>query len=903
MTICLAKEVVILKTKEPYCSSKRIVVLERRTLVGISLACIIRRSCFPFIIFLFINCVCFSQEERLESNLDINYSDSEYIKQVEKSIRALDFSEDTSKISTFEIILDSIWRHRSIQNRVRLRLAFGIFGKRLYDARFINRSIPQLERAKYFMDKPDKYTSYLEHALGLAYSITGDMDKSTENHLLNLEYLRTANDSRKLARVYNYLGRNCFLIGDTLRSYEYFEEGLVTAEDDRDIWLDITLYYIEALIKFGEFDQARTKLFEASFEEDSEIPHGDYFANWARFYESCGDLSSAIDCMGIAINEKIKEEGSMYNRYVAKFFLQLGELYLAKKECDLVRSHAIRGIQCIVPELDSTKTLLPEKESIYLENTFIDLFYLYANSGMCDARSSQLTDELYETCMLAIDHGLHVNRGLRETFVMAKSKEINISYHKSLVNTGVVLTYLKYEENPSPRLVQNARNLFDVSKSMLFNESALEKRSFASLTGDEKESLVNMSHEIDSLNRLYDNNDIAHVQLKYLIDLEETRTKLLNFRNFNERSSEINTPFIEYNVGGEHVHALYYFNTSLKLIYCGRTDTLNKLVSMYRRYLNEPPDGVSFEENEFRNLSIRLFDFLFGDIPKLPSSFVVIPDGVIHNVNFDVLIPDIQGDYLLLDHQVDYVHHSALLKNPTTVEHRELPMLLCAPVYFKGVSAPVVKERGSLYPLAHNKSECEEIQEILTHNNTDFVIRLSRNWVDQLNNYNSFHFAGHSIVDGRTAFLAMTEKENDRIFASSIAGIRLDLDLITLSACESGVGMQIEGEGVASLGRAFAMAGVDHVIQSLWLANDQSTKKLMVEFYRSLADKYSFSSALHQAKINFLRSASPEFRHPYYWASFIHYGIGGEERGNKTFWYVLILGLLVILLLFKIRMK
>jgi CHAT domain-containing protein len=94
--------------------------------------------------------------------------------------------------------------------------------------------------------------------------------------------------------------------------------------------------------------------------------------------------------------------------------------------------------------------------------------------------------------------------------------------------------------------------------------------------------------------------------------------------------------------------------------------------------------------------------------------------------------------------------------------------------------------------------------------------------------------------------------------------------VVTLSACETGVGEVKNGEGVYGLRRAFFEAGAETLVMSLWPVSDSVTRKLMTAYYSGLKDGLGRGEALRKAQLAMLKRK--ERRHPYYWASFIQAG-------------------------------
>jgi CHAT domain-containing protein len=113
---------------------------------------------------------------------------------------------------------------------------------------------------------------------------------------------------------------------------------------------------------------------------------------------------------------------------------------------------------------------------------------------------------------------------------------------------------------------------------------------------------------------------------------------------------------------------------------------------------------------------------------------------------------------------------------------------------------------------------------------------------------------------------------NDGILtALETAGLDLwGTKLVTLSACETGVGAVENGEGVYGLRRALVLAGAESQVMSLWRVNDQATRELMVGYYKRLAAGEGRGEALRQVQLAIL--SDERYRHPYFWAGFIQSG-------------------------------
>jgi CHAT domain-containing protein len=113
--------------------------------------------------------------------------------------------------------------------------------------------------------------------------------------------------------------------------------------------------------------------------------------------------------------------------------------------------------------------------------------------------------------------------------------------------------------------------------------------------------------------------------------------------------------------------------------------------------------------------------------------------------------------------------------------------------------------------------------------------------------------------------------EDGYLNVEEVALLRLKADLVTLSACETGLGNVVKGDGVIGLTRAFLVAGANGVGVTLRVVDDLATKEFMVRVY-GLVEKegIGFGEAMTQVKREFIRSR--EFSDPYYWSPFVMYG-------------------------------
>jgi len=161
-----------------------------------------------------------------------------------------------------------------------------------------------------------------------------------------------------------------------------------------------------------------------------------------------------------------------------------------------------------------------------------------------------------------------------------------------------------------------------------------------------------------------------------------------------------------------------------------------------------------------------------------------------------------------------------------------------------------------------------------------------------LRQYATLHFAVHGLLDRAApelSSLVLTRSEPGPVptprgrlpdrTAAEVLGLQLDSDLVTLSACQTGLGRIAVGEGVVGLVRAFLFAGGRKVLASLWDVGDTATAVFMMELYRRYRQSRDLVAALSSVKRDFLRgrpfetpSGSQRSEAPFYWAAFVLHG-------------------------------
>jgi len=323
------------------------------------------------------------------------------------------------------------------------------------------------------------------------------------------------------------------------------------------------------------------------------------------------------------------------------------------------------------------------------------------------------------------------------------------------------------------------------------------------------------------------------------------------------------------------------------------------------RYTLPPRDQLEQEATQYRStlkqkktdpaLGQLLYDGLLGGIKELKDKpeLIVVPDGKLHLLPFSALVNS--GQYVVDSHLVTVAPSGTVLN---MLRHRsdqvirdDLPYVgvaawiskappntLLARVH-RAISGP---ERSQLVALPESRHEVETIATNLPKPSTillgDHATETNFKQLP-LSQYNVIHLALHGYVDpeipDRSALVFAPENppRNDGLLqVREIRNLRLNADLVTLSACDTGVG-PVGEEGAENIVNAFFEAGAQSVVSTLWELEDHSTAQLMTSFYEHLGRREGKAEALRQAQLVMLKAGSP----PYFWAGF---QLDGEPSGS-----------------------
>ena len=361
---------------------------------------------------------------------------------------------------------------------------------------------------------------------------------------------------------------------------------------------------------------------------------------------------------------------------------------------------------------------------------------------------------------------------------------------------------------------------------------------------------------------------------------------------------------------------------TLSYVDLGEAEPIDQAVALLRKALSNRSKSVGLHvkpaAQALDQLVMKPVRVLIGNTQHL----LISPDGALNLLPFAALA-DEQGQFLVEKYTLTYLTSGRdLLRLGVKLSSQDPPLVIADPDYATG-EGPHLLGR-TLLPLQRligTQTEGEKLKEIFPNAQLKLKGEASETVLKQVNRPELVHIATHGYFlkdvteespdKQGTRMLTRSEeppinpeklKANNPLLRSwlffaganrggtegndgtmtALEAAQLNLwgtKLVTLSACETGVGETKNGDGVYGLRRALVLAGSEAQMMSLWSVSDQGTRELMVEYYTRLKNGEGRSTALRNTQLKLLKD--PRRQHPFYWASFIQSGEWANLDGKR----------------------
>lgn len=610
---------------------------------------------------------------------------------------------------------------------------------------------------------------------------------------------------------------------------------------------------IDALRGLHRYQEALTLADQALAEIPSPSLKGHYYqilTSRASVYEDLGQWDNAIADFKQALSLATQLD---YWRGVTQVAGELAAAYVHQKNLNAALSSVDEAI-------DANKRIPDElyfvPRDLAIKARILALLGHQDQAGALYRKSALLIDSLLE----------NVPTPFVERLLLTEMGEVYGGYF--------VLECRRHDYDQALRILEEARGRIE-AQALEHHEYAaphaptsaerhLTMLNVALLDTDNPAVRQELSDQVQDTESTPDQRSLASAAIEHPVTLGRLESSLAK-----------NELLVEYVLADPHSYALAVTHTSARAYELGGRTRIEADAKEYRATVRDQRANSALGDALFRELLGPISEF------RDHSTLILVPDGELDLLPFGAVTD--KGVPLIESHTIATSPSAtvfSILENKRAVDaDPPLPYLgVAAWTRETKVEGPIFRlfpgfSGASPGPLPESKTEVEMIASDLPKPSTlllggDATARRFKEL--PLSKFNVLHLALHGYVDpsypDESALIFAPEHNNlkeSMLQVQQIGNLHLEARLVTLSACDTGVG-PVGEEGVDNIVNAFIEAGADSVVSTLWELEDHSTEHLMAEFYSRLGKGESKGEALRDAQ----RELIQEGVKPYYWASF-----------------------------------
>ncbi len=774
---------------------------------------------------------------------------------------------------------------------------------------------------EYLLKEKDTYGQEQNLALANCYSNLGIVYWNSGNKSTALAYHEQAlaikerfldSSDPSIADSYNNIGL-IHLEGEYLKAIQYLNKALkiYTAHYGTNHPKVANCYSNLAFAYSGQnnFNEALQyldlvmQIWESNFEGDH--PNKAFtLSNKGRIWEQKGDLSQALLAQQEALHQYLRIYGEKHPEVANCYFLIANVYQKQNKFLASAENYQASIFANLYSQNSSSLYDLPKLQEYY--NADILLSSLQAKAKAMEALHYEKTlkprDLIHSlACYTTCDELISIIRQLRLTEAdKLRLAAISTDIYDNGIRVAMELSKRTFQKNRYETL---AFEFCERSKSAILLEAINETKA-KSFSGIPEQLLIledSLKNEISILKQKLAESSKNNEQIKKdLFDYQEAYRDFISDLEANY-PSYFNLKYNQSFASVAQISPLLDNQTAVLSYFTGENTISVFVVTSKGLDVHELSKSADFMQQvkSFRNSikysifdayvasSSTLYEQLIPKMNKQITSLILLPDGILGTIPFEALTqPNSETtddyaslSYLMKSYKVSYDYAATLLLDrlKSVKETTSSGILLSAPISF-------LDNDFKMPELPGTREEVKEIRYLFLSADQEPVVKMegaaNENFLksSDLSRFKYIHFATHGIVNESKPelsriFLSPDKVDDGNLYSGEIYSLNINADLVTLSACETGLGQIAKGEGIVGLSRALMYAGAKNLIVSLWQVSDASTALLMIDFYKQhlhYSGNMLFNDDLQKAKLNLLQSK--EYANPYFWAPFILVG-------------------------------
>jgi len=468
-----------------------------------------------------------------------------------------------------------------------------------------------------------------------------------------------------------------------------------------------------------------------------------------------------------------------------------------------------------------------------------------------------------------------------------------LKVYSYLFDYGVNNAVLLYEYYRDPKYLEQAFQISEANRGFSFLEAMHKGQSTENYNVPQellkKESALNIKmqkFEQGNKKDITNSND----WIKLNLELQKLQQKIKKeYPNYFNLQSNLIVPtvkevqkklsaldaVIKFYEGNGKVFTFVISKDSASIYTIENQEEYNRVLSRLIKSISENPLTSNTSSRILKEDSKLIYNWLIKPLDPLlvsKQNIVIIPHKKLNYLPFEVLIKEdtILNDskYFVQNFAISYDYSCTSL-----FSKRNKSASSISP--YHGIAPGIRKDNMT----DESINEIKMAHEIWGGKYSIYKNATRKNVLKGLKKANIVHIAAHSILDtsdiSKFAIILngnKNENKKDSLFIEDIYLSNINSELIILSGCQTADGLLKAGEGVLSLSNAFKYAGAESLTCSLWETENSISTEIITNYIANLKNKQPKDEALQSAKIQFLESADPLLKHPFFWSTFVNIG-------------------------------
>ena len=595
------------------------------------------------------------------------------------------------------------------------------------------------------------------------------------------------------------------------------------------------------------------------------------------------------------------KNNSFTAREVAKMYVDEASIYRFLNDEKKTKILLSKALQTLLPL--QKKMTLTEKNSLYAENTFLNIF-----DGMAEIETNSQKKIDYYNLSFYVSDLIKDNIVSQESLIIQQfddrkrtEKCLQIfwnEYQKTKDNNWIEKAFLFAEKSKNVVLKDksNLKTLLELhpkNKDLVLQnqltsqqETLINKLIRLQITGENPNEIETINSKLASISmELKSYNEKIQKQFK-----KDFKTQI-SISDLFEKIENDKAQLVYFFWGNESV---YKFQIVDKKLTWAQIKIDESFASTLKNFIHFFDDAsvINNDINLFTKTSFQLYENLKLSNLQKNKNTIIIPDGLLNFVSFDALV-------------TQKTTSKSYSKIPFLVFQNKLAYQTNATFYIENIPKEKQNTILGFFPIFENTNaellySKEEAKALLPFKAKMFMNESATkdNFLKNSSNYSILHLSTHGTSGTFNEPATLVFYDELLLIQELYALENCHPQLVVLSACETGIGKLQKGEGAMSIARAFQYAGAENILFSLWKINDYATAQLMTNFYKNFEKNNSFFESNYLSKINYLenKQISNAKKSPYYWSSFVYYG-AVDYKTNNYFYYLLFGGIVIIILL------